>query len=351
MNISLEKLQVERLNRGNPILTAVPDHPWEKEVVFNPGCVFLDDKYKIHEAESTLALTEDVRAKIADLEGVCVMIYRAQGRITPDEDYRHSSLGLALLSPTLDLIYRHPVPIMVPDQNYDDLGVEDPRITEIDGKFVMFYAGYSSTPKSGRQGSGGNSINICIATSDDLFTWEKKGKLKGTLNDVHNKNAMLFPQKLGGVYRIFHRPMEGAGAMAIHTAHADSLLGEWIDDGVLMSAIEFPAFTKSWIGGGAPPLQIDDREYIALYHTGHFKPDGSREYDLGICKIRFDETPKVIERVERFMTPQSAFEVTANESLGVSNVLFVCGSYIYNNYLYFPYAGADSVVLAARIKI
>jgi predicted GH43/DUF377 family glycosyl hydrolase len=37
--------------------------------------------------------------------------------------------------------------------------------------------------------------------------------------------------------------------------------------------------------------------------------------------------------------------------LGVNNVVFICGAYFHDGFLWFPYAGADSVVLAGRIPL
>lgn len=349
--VSVDKLAVERLNGGRPILEAVPDHAWENEVVFNPGCVFLEDREHIDRVARALSLSESQKRKLAEYKGICVLIYRAQGKPTASEDYRHSRFGIALLTPTLDVIYRHPTPIMAPQNDFEDLGVEDPRITRIGETFVMLYAGYSSHRVSTAAGPGRNKIGICVALSEDLVHWEKKGPLQGKLNELDNKNAVLFPEKLDGAYYILHRPMEGIDPKTVHAAHSKSITGDWIDDGILMAAMEHPAYTKSWIGGGSPPLPVGRNEYLALYHTGHFKPDGTREYDIGLCKLKFDGKMEVTERIEFLMRPETDGETIANESLGVNNALFVCGAYLFDGYLYFPYGGADSVILAARINL
>ncbi len=349
--ISIDKLTVERLNGGRPILQSVPDHEWENEVVFNPACVFLEERERIDRVARELSLPEPLKRRLNEQKGICVLIYRAQGRPTASGDYRNSRFGIALLTPTLGLIYRHPVPIMIPENDFEDLGVEDPRITRIGESFVMFYAGYSSHRVSTGEGADRNKIGICIALSDDLVHWEKKGPLQGELNNVDNKNAVLFPEKLDGSYYILHRPMEGIDPKTVHAAHSKAITGEWIDDGILMAAMEHPAYTKSWIGGGSPPLSVGRNEYLALYHTGHFKPDGMREYDIGLCKLKFDRKVEVTERIEFFMRPETREETIGNESLGVNNALFVCGAYLFDDYLYFPYGGADSVILAARIDL
>ena len=351
LSVSVDKMKVERLNGGRPILRAVRYHDWENEVVFNPACVFLEDRDSIARVSESLSLPEPVAGKLEELKGICIVIYRAQGRPAKAEDYRRSRFGIAIFTPTLNLIYRHPAPIMTPEFDYEDLGVEDPRITRIDNKFVMLYAGYSSHRALDDSESTSNKINICIAFSDDLVKWEKKGPLKGKLNEIDNKNAALFPEKLNGSYCILHRPMEGRDPMTVHLAHSETLTGDWVDDGMLMSATEVPKFRKSWIGAGAPPLPIGNNEYLAIYHTGHFNPDGTREYDLGLCKLKCDGEPEVTERVEFFMRPEIGSETVGNKSLGVNNVLFICGAYVFQDHLYFPYAGADTLILAARIKL
>jgi predicted GH43/DUF377 family glycosyl hydrolase len=349
--LSLKTLKVERLNSGLPILSARKEHLWENQVVFNPACILLDDRARIYELINTLPLTVKEKNNAQIYDSICVLIYRAQGSKTKREDYRKSRLGIALLTPNLEVIYRHSKPIMIPEYEYENLGVEDPRITKVDGRYIMLYTGYSTERKAYKESRHKDKINICVAVSDDLLNWKKEGMLKGDLNEIDNKNAVLFPNKINGKYYLLHRPMEGTHPNTVHLAHADSILGEWTDLGMVLAANQHKQFSKSWIGAGAPPLTIDRNQFLFLYHTGHYKHDGSREYNIGMCTFRFDGTFKVHERVEPLMKPQTKMETEGNKSLGVNNVLFVCGAYFYDNYLYFPYAGADSVILGARIPM
>jgi len=351
--ISLQGLEVERLNNEQPILSAVKEHPWENEVVFNPACVLLEDRAEIGRVINALHLAPDLEKSMMVHDSVCVLIYRAQGAFTEADDYRRSRLGFALLSPTLQLLYRHPEPIIVPENDYESRGVEDPRIMRVDDKYLMFYTGYCSVGKSQNESMSDGKTNVCFAVSNDLVNWEKKGILKGNLNDVNNKDTVLFPKKIFGKYCLLHRPAEGIDPLTIHIAYSDSVFGEWIDHGTVMSVIDVRNFTKSWIGAGAPPLQIGENKFLILYHTGHNKADGGKEYDLGICTATFDNDRNffITERIEPLMKPRTRGEIEGNKSLGVNNVVFVCGAYFYDNYLYFPYAGADTVILGGRIKI
>jgi predicted GH43/DUF377 family glycosyl hydrolase len=57
----------------------------------------------------------------------------------------------------------------------------------------------------------------------------------------------------------------------------------------------------------------------------------------------------ILKKFEPFLKPETEFETRGDEELGVNNVVFICGAYFYDDYLYFPYAGADSVILGGRV--
>ncbi len=337
--------KVERLNFGKPILEKVTENPWENKVVFNPACALIEDKEELGEIIESIKPDAETVEEVKKHNAVCFLIYRAQGEKTTNYDYRRSSWGLAILTPNLELIKRFPQPVLKPEENFEDLGVEDPRITKVGDRYFMFYTGYQS-------GKVKNKINICLAETKDFMHWTKHGVLKGQLNEVDNKNAVLFPEKINGKFVLLHRPMAGENAMVIHYATSDEILGEWKDEGVLIDVISNPMFVKSWNGAGAPPLKIDKDKYFMIYHIGNYKEDGTREYDLGIAVVGKDEERyvKLIKRFEPFMRPETEFETNGDAELGVNNVLFVCGAYFYWDYLYFPYAGADSVILGGRIE-
>ncbi|HMD13001.1 MAG TPA: glycosidase, partial [Bacteroidota bacterium] len=265
------------------------------------------------------------------------------GLTTPEYDHTRSSIGLAVLSPALDLLARHTEPVILPDKTYDNLGVEDARITKIGSQYVMFYTAYSS-------GIPENIIRIAIATTTDFIHWNKHGLLDGEYNTIHNKNAMLFENTMNQKYIMLHRPMQGDNAMAIHWAESNDIFGKWKSNGVLMNPLPNPIFTDTWIGGGAPPLQIAPDTYLIIYHIGNRNDKGEREYDLGIAIADFSTKKIIIKRNEPLLRPHTAAETVADKDLGVGNVLFICGAYFYNGDLYFPYAGADSVVLGGRIS-
>ena len=116
--------RVQRLHGGNPILRRIEGHPWENRVAFNPACAFVDERHLIDAIVPSLPLDGPTKSILLKQDGLCFLLYRAQGARQADYDHTRSSMGLAVLSPRLDLLARHDKPVILPDQPYEDLGVE-----------------------------------------------------------------------------------------------------------------------------------------------------------------------------------------------------------------------------------
>jgi predicted GH43/DUF377 family glycosyl hydrolase len=334
---------IERLNQGQPILRKVENHPWENRVVFNPGAVLVEDRPTLDRVIGSLPFDRSTRESLRVHGALCFLLYRAQGAPTPEYDYRRSSIGLAVLTPALKLLARHSDPIIKPDNAFEDLGVEDPRITRIGERFYMFYCGYSTGPEK-------NRMRIALASSVDLIHWEKHGLLKGKFNEIDNKNGMLFPLRVNNKFLMLHRPIEGKDALSIHLAEADDILGEWTSCGKIMSPIPNPEFKDVWIGGGAPPLPLPGGRFLLLYHMGNRKSDGKVEYDFGIAVGDPAREEFIVRRDQPLLRPGTPSETIGDADLGVNNVVFICAAHFFEEDLYFPYAGADSVVLGGCIR-
>ncbi len=336
-------IQIERLNDGRPIIQKVDGHPWENRVTFNPASALVTNRDEIATIVSKLPFSVNTKNMLCAQPALCFLLYRAQGEKSHQFNYAHSSMGLAVLSPELQLLARHTEPVLRPEEDYENLGVEDGRITKIGHTYVLLYTAYST-------GQPDNQIRIAMASSSDFVRWKKHGLLHGEFNKSNNKNGMIFEQKIGNKFVMFHRPLEGKDALAIHWAETDDVYGEWKSRGVLMKPIPNPSFADTRIGGGAPPLKLPDNRFVILYHIGNRKTDGSLEYDLGIAIGDPSAKGFIVERHEPIMWPETPAETIGDPALGVNNVVFVCGAHFYNGDLYFPYAGADSVVLGAKIS-
>ena len=88
-----------------------------------------------------------------------MLLYRAHA----DDIVSH--VGLATSDDGINF-ERHPEPVLSPTEPYEEFGCEDPRVTEIDGTYYLTYTAWDRM-----------NAQLCLATSTDLFTWEKHGPM------------------------------------------------------------------------------------------------------------------------------------------------------------------------------
>jgi predicted GH43/DUF377 family glycosyl hydrolase len=199
-----------------------------------------------------------------------------------------------------------------------------------------------------------------LAVSKDLLHWEKKGLLPGDPAGHANKDGVLFPERIGGKYYLLHRPFDPGApqeTLSIWLASSDSLEGPWLNRGEMLRAYANPRCRSSWVGAGSVPVAVGSGRYIEIYHTGNYLNEVDREYDLDAALLDFsrfdpaDPVSLVVSRLEPLMVPETPAELRSRSRHQVGNVLFACGSYEYQGYLYILYGGADTYTLAARVEM
>ncbi|MFN8562064.1 MAG: hypothetical protein U0703_10680 [Anaerolineae bacterium] len=147
-------------------------------------------------------------AAVTQHNGLFHMHYRAQG-----VDFI-SRVGYAVSADGLRW-NRLADPVLSPHRDREDYrGIEDPRVTPLDGAFYMTYTAY-----------GINGNYPMIARSENLITWEDVAPLETT----ENKDHVLFPEKINGRYAILHRRRPH-----IWIAYSDDLI-HWTDHTIIMS--------------------------------------------------------------------------------------------------------------------
>jgi beta-1,2-mannobiose phosphorylase / 1,2-beta-oligomannan phosphorylase len=347
--LSVPPVSLDRLHEGRPVLEPVLAHTWERRVVLNPAAALVQCPDELEFLFSSWGLDESQRNRLRTAGGACVLLYRAQGDADPDTLIAPSCLGMAVCTPDLELVYRRNTPVLEPREPFHNLGIEDPRCTRVGDTYFLHYTGYFSDESHESTAEGRTCI--CLATSSDFVTWEIHGPVPGDVNDVRNKNATLFPVPVHDTWTLMHRPMEGADAMAIHLAEAESPYGPWKSTGVVMRSCSYCEFEQSWVGAGGPPVDLGDDRFLVIYHVGHRAADGAREYDLAAALVDFNTTPIVRARIEPLLRPTQSYERVGDPDLGVDNVLFTCGNYLWGEFLIIPYAGADSRIFGASVSL
>jgi predicted GH43/DUF377 family glycosyl hydrolase len=273
-------VQFERYE-GNPVLCPNPLNPWEALNVFN--------------------------CAVVQHNGLFHMLYRAQG-----VDYR-SSVGYAVSVDGLDWA-RLDKPVLRPGAAYETRGVEDPRVTEIEGAFYMTYTGYST-----------HGTRASIARSANLIDWQRVGV---ALPGEDNKDHALFPEQIGGRYCMFHRREPD-----IWLAYSDDLL-HWTDHQRVFGPR--PGWESWKVGISGPPLKTK-RGWLLVYHG----VDDERFYRQGVALLDLDDPTRTLSRPDGFvLEPREPWEHMGD----VPHVVFSCATLQVGDELWIYYGGADRVI-------
>ena len=148
------KTDIVRRYGNNPILTKA-DIPYPVETVHNAAVVKQGDEY--------------------------IMLFRSHLRTG------RSIIGLAR-SPDGFHFTADPEPFMIPAGNgpfaaYEEFGVEDPRVTLLEGEYIITYSAYSR-----------DGVRVALARTKDFREVERVS----LITQADYRNVVIFPEKFEG---------------------------------------------------------------------------------------------------------------------------------------------------------
>jgi predicted GH43/DUF377 family glycosyl hydrolase len=259
-----------------------------------------------------------------------VMLYRAQDAAgTSRLGYAESADGI--------FFTRRAEPVLSPEADYEkDGGVEDPRLQRFGDTYYLTYTGYNK-----------KDAQLCLATSQDLIHWERKGVIlpayKGNWNRGWTKSGAIVPEKIGGKYWMYWLGTTADKTDQMGISHSSDLL-HWTE------ATETPVlprrpgkFDSRVVEPGPPPIFTKDG--IILIYNG---ADDKLIYRTGVAVFDRKDPRKLLSRTdEPIFTPEKEWEKVGQ----VPNVVFVEGMARQGNRWLFYYGGADKYVGVARAPV
>lgn len=223
-----------------------------------------------------------------------------------------------------------PTPLLSPDTDaawYDNWGCEDARITYLEelGQYVITYVGYS------RYGAG-----VCQALTQDFVT----AKRLGMAIHPYNKDAVLFPRKIGGRHLMLHRPTSGP-LENIWISESDDLL-HWGNPRCVLEEAQQPGWDSGKVGAGPPPLETEHGWFLIFHGV---QPVGaSWEYRFGLALLDKDDPSKLAARwPEWVFEPKEPYEMR----VGMGGVVFPTGLVIKDHRMFVYYGAGDTTVALA----
>lgn len=226
------------------------------------------------------------------------------------------------LSPDGQRLHPEPRHRWWPAQPWEEYGIEDPRITPLEGRFHVTYVAVS------RHGAC-----TALASTRDFTRFERHG----IIFPPENKDVVLFPERLQQRYVAIHRPNPNQhfSAPEMWVATSPDLL-HWGGHQPLWGA------TGTWdvgrVGGGTPPIRTP-AGWLTLYHGNDRPPDGTGvgTYSAGALLLAPDDPTRVIAMAGRILVPETSFETQGF----VPNVVFPTGIVERGPSLWVYYGAAD----------
>lgn len=213
-------------------------------------------------------------------------------------------------------------------------GIEDPRITLIDGTFYVVYTGYSE---------GGPLI--CLATTTDFESFHRHG----VLMPPEDKDAALFPLRFGDRWALIHRPAPTTVGLATHIWLSWSPdLRYWGDGSILLHARAGGLWDANKVGLGPPPLHTD-QGWLICYHGIRVTASGSI-YRAGLALLDLEDPCNVLGRTDAWVFgPKEPYERGGD----VPGVVFPTGWVLDEDgdTIRMYYGAADTVIAVATASL
>jgi predicted GH43/DUF377 family glycosyl hydrolase len=284
----------------NPILTAA-HWPYPINTVFNPGATLLPDG-------TTLLL-----CRVEDRRGL-------------------SHLCAARSANGVDGWHIDPQPTLTADPERfpeETWGIEDPRITYVPElkKHAVVYTAYA------REGPG-----VALAFTEDFARYERYGLIM----QPEDKDAALFPHRIGGQWAMIHRPV---GALGAHMwISYSSNLRHWGSHKLMLEARLGGWWDANRIGLSPPPIETP-QGWLVIYHGVRQNAAGSI-YRLGLALFDLSTPERCLKRSDEWVFgPEEPYERRGD----VDHVVFPCGYTLApdGDTLHLYYGAADSSIALA----
>ena len=306
----MKNYQLRRLS-DQPILQTSDVKPsiegFEVLGAFNPAaCIFGDEVILLlRVAEAPKAEKGEIAIPlIEDRDGVPSLIIKRFPEPTESVDPRVITLGgkvyltslshLRLARSTDGIHFTiDDKPFLFPARMDESYGIEDARITYLEGKYWITYTAVSE------HGPG-----VGLAVTTDFKTVDRVGMIL----PPPNKDVALFPQKINGKYWLLHRPMvSDIGKPSVWLAESEDGI-HWGNHQFLFGGRGQSNNRYAWEGGkiGAGPEPIlTDEGWLVCYHGA----DATHAYSLALALLDRNDPSIILARSdEPLLSPELVWE-------------------------------------------
>ena len=211
----------------------------------------------------------------------------------------------------------------IPETEYEEFGVEDPRITKIGETYYITYVAVSC-----------HGVATALASTKDFRSFRRHG----IIFHPENKDVLLFPERIGDYYYALHRPNAASPFTKPEMWLATSPdLVHWGNHEQFLGGGEL--WDVGRIGGGTPPFRTP-RGWLEIYHGNSKKEEeaGIGTYSAGALLLDLENPKHIIGRSGQIFVPETDYEMEGF----VPNVVFPTGLVQEDDRLLVYYGAADT---------
>ena len=310
-------------------------------------------------------------------------------------------------SPVIKKFERNPI-LSADDIEYDASLIFNAGVTKYNGKYVMLFRNDYGTTEREYHTKSFTGTNIGIAFSDDGINWKAEKEpfikyedvnndeisrfydprltlidnelymcfavdtahgIRGGIGKIHNlkeleilslsapdnRNMVLFPEKINGLYTRLERPFPVYGRWNYPGGRFDVWCSQSPDmkfwgETKLVLGVEDVPYANDKIGPGAPPIKTD-KGWLTVFHTvdidsnrgkNGWEEKWTKRYCAGVMLLDLDDPSKVIGiSKEPLIAPELPYETDEGYR---QNVIFPGGVILEDNNEVKIYYGASDTV-------
>ncbi|QBD83477.1 glycosidase [Ktedonosporobacter rubrisoli] len=220
-------------------------------------------------------------------------------------------------------------PTLIGQGPLETFGIEDCRITSIEGRYYLTYTAVS-----------GLGYGVGMMSTEDWQRFERHGMIL----PPPNKDCALFPERIDGYYYALHRPTlgsEGLGGNNIWVSRSPDLI-HWGEHTCLLKTRP-GCWDAVRVGAGAAPTRTGEG-WLEIYHGA----DEHNRYCLGAVLLDLDDPTRVLARSRQpLLEPTAAYEKTGF----FGNVVFTNGVIEDGDTLTVYYGASDEVICGATFSL
>ncbi len=233
---------------------------------------------------------------------------------------------------------------IVPEEDWEKYGCEDPRVTKLGNKFYIFYTALSTYPFSPA------GITVGLAITKDL----KKIESKHHITHFNSKAMTLFPEKINGkitaLLSVNTDQPPTSIALASFKKEEDMWSKTYWDTWYATLSdhtIDLHKQSGDHVEIGATPLKTKAGWLLVYCHIYNY---GKEDQIFGIEAVLLDlKNPKKI--LGRTPTPLLIPEEEYERYGMIPNIIFPSGAYIEEDDLHIYYGATDTTVCRATVKL